>query len=298
MEKVLGEMRVSEVARILEEMGDPDAEKLKPTTKMRSGNVKFKNFSIPGFDLIYRYTNHEYGFLPPASARRSKSNILIENAKGMEADPKMKGQTVKITLDGLLVHDYPGLDIFGHNRHNILFEFECQHQAADQVQELSFAHNFEVMEGQDAGVNGCPIFVGLKVGQEGVRFQCTTINVSSQADKEVLKFMEGDAFKGGLQLIDAVNPAMPVVTGLVTGVVKLVLTWSENRQVQYFDLGLDFSNIQVNAKLREGSYIVAQAPEDFDWADWVWSPRGKVVSANDPKKGLPYNHVIFSVSKM
>ena len=67
-------------------------------------------------------------------------------------------------------------------------------------------------------------------------------------------------------------------------------------------MGLDFTDIPTRARLAEGSYLAVQIPEDqlsiWDWSDWVYNPNsGQVVQAGDPTQLVPYNYVVFSVSR-
>jgi hypothetical protein len=72
--------------------------------------------------------------------------------------------------------------------------------------------------------------------------------------------------------------------------------------VQDFYLGLDFSNITTRARLAEGSYIAVQISESmklaWDWDEWVYDPSsGQVVNDYDRTELIPYNYIIFSVSR-
>ncbi len=43
-----------------------------------------------------------------------------------------------------------------------------------------------MQEGQAAGIAGYPVFIGLNVGNQGVAFECSTINVNNEEDLLVL----------------------------------------------------------------------------------------------------------------
>ncbi|HNQ22140.1 MAG TPA: hypothetical protein PKK06_03505 [Phycisphaerae bacterium] len=79
-------------------------------------------------------------------------------------------------------------------------------------------------------------------------------------------------------------------------------TRHRNVPVQDLYLGLDFTNIAGGARLREGSYLAVQIPESlrsmWDWTEWAYDPhKGQVASQSDPKQLIPYNYVIFGVSR-
>jgi hypothetical protein len=72
--------------------------------------------------------------------------------------------------------------------------------------------------------------------------------------------------------------------------------------VQEFYLGLDFGSTATGARLAEGSYLAVQIPEAlqtvWDWDEWVYQPaRGQVVHRDDPARTIPYNYLVFSVSR-
>lgn len=296
MRKVLGQMKSFEVASLLDDLGDKrGAFRIREAAKLDNKDVEFSLLAWPWpkEDPIWKYTSHAYGFIPPATAN-TNANVAIADAGNMGADTTLKNQTIKITLDRLLVRDYPGNDV-----HHILFDFYGQHQTTGQKQGLHFTQTYRVLEGQGAAITGYPIFIGLKVGLEGVSFKCQTVNVKNEDDEKMLNFMDGDVFKNGLELLNTVNPALPVVTGFATGITKAVLSRNKNVLVQAFDMGLDFSTIKTRAKLKEGSYVVVQAPVPFDWSQWVYSPtNGQIISSGDTNKTIPYNYIVFSISKM
>ena len=67
-------------------------------------------------------------------------------------------------------------------------------------------------------------------------------------------------------------------------------------------MGLDFTNIPMRARLAEGSYLAVQIPETietvWDWSEWVYNPaNGRVVNKDDPTQLIPYNYIVFSISR-
>jgi hypothetical protein len=72
--------------------------------------------------------------------------------------------------------------------------------------------------------------------------------------------------------------------------------------VQDFYMGLNFGNILTRARLAEGSYLAVQIPETletvWDWSDWLYNPNnGQGVNRIDPKQLIPYNYLVFSISR-
>ena len=70
--------------------------------------------------------------------------------------------------------------------------FAAQNQAAEGVEHLHFNAAYRVREGEHAAVLGDPIFVGLRVGPEGLAFRCFTVNVKNDQDEAFLGFLDGE----------------------------------------------------------------------------------------------------------
>ena len=80
----------------------------------------------------------------------------------------------------------------------------------------------------------------------------------------------------------------------------MVASRNKNAAVQDFYMGLDFTNATTRARLKEGSYIAVQVPERpnaFDWDEWVYSPKRRQIVAARDDSPIPYNYIIFSVSR-
>lgn len=294
--QVLGNMKTSVAAEHLKAIGDVELARSLARMPPREKNRRFSLARLLGKkpDPVFRYTEHAFGYLPKTAG---KADVPISDAGNIEPDATLKGSAVKVTLDRLRVFAYPG-----GGTHTILFDFRAQHQTSDQgdSQDLRVAQHYRVQDGGGAGISGYPVFVGLKVGSEGVSFRCSTVNVSNKEDQQILRFLGGDVFKKGVQLISQVNPVLPIVTAFATGIIETFAQRNDNVGVQDFFLGLDFSGIATRAQLREGSYIAVQVPDlaEWDWSKWVFKPAtGQIVSTQDGKS-VPLNYVVFSVSKL
>jgi hypothetical protein len=243
----------------------------------------------------WQHTAHAFGYLAPAPPG---SDLLpIEHAGNITPDETLRSAKIRITLDALRVADYPG-----GGMHHVLFDFYAQNQVAGDVQHLHFNATHRVREGEQAGLAGKPIFVGLNVGTEGVAFRCRTINVKNQEDEALLAFLESDTFKSGLKLVSTAQPALAPFSEMALALTKAVAARNRNVAVQSFEMGLDFSRVPTGARLAQGAYLAVQIPETteatWDWTQWVYNPNnGRVVQADDDSKLIPYNHVIFGVSR-
>ncbi len=294
--KVIGAMRPLDAARKLTEIGDVNqANKLRATVKAGSINTEISTLAFWGKKVqCWQHTNHVLGFIATGPGGATQVRPLID-ATNISPDASLKDQAVKVTLDRLRVFCYPGGGV-----HNVLFDFYGQHQAAAVAEDIHFIQLYRAQEGEAAGVLGYPIFVGLKLGKEGLRMRARTVNVKNEDDEKLLGFMNSDTFKNGLQLINTSNPLTPVVTKFATGIVETMGKKNRNIPVQDIDMGLDFSTVSTKPKLSEGSYIAIQTPvQNWDWSAWKFYPEsGQVLSADSDRKPIPYNYIIFSVSKM
>ena len=280
-DNVAGESTVLENIFYLKSIGDEQA--LRELIAVPEKNY-LKKVSEAREPKPWEHSTHSYGFLD--------SNKIID-AVNSSADTSLKNKRIKISLDILYVFDYPG-----NGRHHVLFDFKAKNQLMnDNDQIIHFSQTRTAQEGQFAGILSIPIFIGLTVGNEGVDFACTTINVSNESDEKFLDILESNEVKSGLKLVNSINPVVPIVSSLAEGIAKKVATRNNNKKIQEFVMGLDFSNINSRAKLREGTYIVVQSGlNSFDWTKWEYK-NGVVLSKQDNTKTLPHNYLVFSISK-
>ena len=243
----------------------------------------------------WQHTAHTFGYLAPAPP--GSDPLPIQQAGNITADESLKGARIKITLDCLRVADYPGWGI-----HHVLFDFYAQNQVPGGMEHLHFNASYRVHEGEQAAIVGYPIFVGLNTGTEGVSFKCFTVNVSNDDDETMLGFLDSDVFKGGLYLVDAVQPAIAPFSEMAFGLTRAIAARNRNVPVQDFYMGLDYSTIPMRARLAEGSYLAVQIPQKlqtvWDWRDWVYNPHtGQVVEKTNHRKLVPFNYIAFSVTR-
>jgi hypothetical protein len=299
---ILGKMELAQAAAKLQEVGEDEAaaqieqalegEKTADTPTAYSTP---KRITWPFGDRPWQHTAHTFGHLAPAAP--GSDVLAINHAGNIPADESLKNSRIKITLDRLRVADYPG-----SGTHRVLFDFYAQNQVPGQVEHLHFNAAYRVREGEQAAILGYPLFVGLNVGTEGVAFKCFTVNVANDADEAFLAFLDSDAFKAGLQLATTMQPAIGLFSETALALTKAIAEHNRNVPVQDFYMGLDFSDIPTRARLNEGSYLVVQVPEGllsiWDWSEWVYNPNsGQIVHVDDPTQLVPYNYVVFSVSR-
>lgn len=246
-------------------------------------------------DRPWLHTAHAFGYLPPVSARNTP--VVIQSAETIPADLALKNTRVKITLDRLRTASYPGRGI-----HRVLVHFYAQNQIPEKTEDLHFSSTYRVREKEHAAIRGYPVFVGLLIGNEGIRLRVRTINVKNDQDEALLTLLESDVFKNGLHLITTVQPALVPLSALAYGLTRMLLTRYENISVQDIDLGLDFSTLLTRPHLAEGLYLAVQIPESlapvWDWEEWVYHPiSGLVAKRDDHEQTIPYNYLVFSISR-
>lgn len=291
---VIGNLTALDAARKLEEFGDAgSAAAIRTVVDDIGTDISYSAIDWPWEKTpVHKYTAHAFGFIPPAPYPDSRVDIV--DAGNMSAELSLRGKRVKVTLDRLRVQDYPG-----GGEHMILFDFYARHQTDTQDQDVRFNQVYRVREGSGAGISGYPVFLGLKVGDEGVAFRCYTVNVENTGDKKILSFLDSDVFKKGLELLNTVNPVVPVVSEFATGITRAFANRNKNVPVQDFFLGLDFSGIGTRAQMKEGSYVAVQIPDLlWDWSAWQFAPSNGQIVSRDGTEPLPYNYVVFSVSTM
>ena len=242
----------------------------------------------------FQHTAHSIGFLPTGSSAAPRAILGVGE---VAADASLKNRRIKIALNALRVADYPG-----GGTHRVLFDFYARNHVPGATEDLHFNATYRVREGQRAAVRGYPIFLGLGVGTDGVALHFHTVNVKNDADEAFLDVLEGDAFKKGLKLATTAQPAIAPLASMALALTKSVAKRNRNVSVQDCYLGLDFTGTAMGARLAEGDYIAVQIPESFarvwTWDDWVYEPQsGLIVSRTEPGALIPYNYVVFGVSR-
>jgi hypothetical protein len=250
---------------------------------------------LPFRERLWAHTAHAFGYLAPAEP--GTDLLPIRHAGNMKADPSLKGASLRITLNRLRVAQYPG-----GGTHHILFDFYARHQTPAGGEDLHFNAVYRAREGEAAAVVGYPIFVGLGAGADGVAFRCFTVNVKNEQDEALIGFLDADVFRGGLRLLSAAQPAVAPLSAMAFSLTKALAGRNRNVPVQDFYLGLDFGTDPMGARLALGSYLAVQVPEAkqavWDWDEWAYNPStGQVVKKADKKDLLPYNYVVFGVSR-
>lgn len=293
----LGNMPPVQAAAKLREMDEPEtAQGIEDSLQRNiSTATSFSLFNGLSKPKPYQHTEHTIGFLPalPPSAER----LSIQYAGNIAADETLKNGRLRITLNRLHVADYPG-----GGMHRVLFDFYAQNQIPGQSEELHFNSTFRAQEGETASVVGFPIFIGLNVGTQGVAFRCFTVNVKNDSDEAFLDFLESNVVSSGLELATVAQPSLGPFVKIAKGITSSIAKRNRNVPVQDIYLGLDFGGSTMGARLALGDYIAVQIPESrttsWNWEDWEYDQNnGRIVSKDDPTLLIPYNYLVFGVSR-
>ncbi|HEY4678166.1 MAG TPA: hypothetical protein VIJ01_13430 [Candidatus Angelobacter sp.] len=296
---VLGKLPPIQAAAKLREIGDKETAEVIESSEIdvvRSSVIGGWLESLwPSNEKPWRHTSHTFGYLGPSAP--GGNFIPIHHAGNIVPDITLRNKRIRITLDRLRVGAYPG-----GGTHRVLFDFYAQNQVPTNVEHLHFAATYRVREGEQAAIIGYPLFSGLNVGTEGVAFKCFTVNVKNDEDEAFLDFLESDVFKAGLKLVSTAQPAIGPLSQMALGLTKTIAGRHKNVPVQDFYMGLDFSTIPTRARLAEGAYLAVQIPESLEttwnWTDWVFDPStGQVVNRAEGKRLIPFNYLVFSVSR-
>ncbi|MBE3558104.1 MAG: hypothetical protein IMW89_02635 [Ktedonobacteraceae bacterium] len=202
-----------------------------------------------------------------------------------------------MTLNRLRIASYPGGGV-----HCILLHFGSQNRIAGRVEPVHFSALYRVREGESAGTQGYPIFVGLNTGSEGFTLKCRTINIRNDQDEALLRFMESETFRSGLELLAVVQPVLALCSEILLGLARAIAKRNRNVSVQDIELGLGFSPLPMSGCLAEGVYLAVQVPEssqvNWEWEEWVYLPtKGRIVRRSDHQQLIPYNYLAFGISR-
>jgi hypothetical protein len=312
---VLGRMKPSDVAQILEQLGDVEgAEALRrdpaagawqaqqdtvlhlgPDHELTSAPRKIAPW--PFGTRPWQYTAHTFGFIPLPAGRQK--DLQIYSVDYAINSPTLHGSKINIALDHLRVASYPG-----RGTHQILVHLAAENSAGNRVKPLDVHFNTlcRAREGQRAGTRGHPVFVGLRVPEESLTLKCRTINVKNEQDEQLLAFLESDQFNAGLSLLGATHPAIGLFSQMALEVAKSIAQNSRNVSVQDITLGFGVGLNPGGVHLAEGEYLAVQTPERerllWSWRDWVYDrSTGTVVAKADKRELIPYNYIMLGVAR-
>lgn len=281
---LLGSKPKKQIADYLREIGDEDA-----ADRMMARGGSGQGFGPMWGTDVWGYTGILIGHIDPDANGEA---IDIQNAMTLVPDTSLKGTRIKITLERFWVHRYPGM-----GQHTILCEFRGKNQIQEETEELRFAVTTIARDGSSAAVSGTPIFLGVSVGQNGIAFEGSTVNVRSSTDDVLLNALSSGPFRDGLSLLTTAQPALKPFVGLAGSLVTSVLSRSKNKAIYSFKLGLDFERGSTSACLRFGSFIVIQGDDaTWSWGDVVWNSHSQQLLRRLDGAPVEFNYLVFRVA--
>lgn len=286
---VVGAMSDDQALAKLIEVGDVDA------TEQAPPQAGAEAFALWNRGRPCKYTAHVFGHIGEVNGG---DQLLVRSVSELDPDLSLRSQPLRIALGKMGVVDYPG-----GGTHVVLFDFAARHYTTtSEVEHLHYNVVVRVMEGQRAGLLNIPIFIGLNPGNEGVALRGYTVNVKNEQDEELMRLLDSGVVRNGLHLLQAAQPALAPLSQMAYTITKTLAVHNRNVPVQSFELGLDFAKGPYGAVLRTGAYVAVQVPPEleyaWDWETWVYDPRrGDIVNRRDTSCGLPYNHIVFTVSR-
>jgi hypothetical protein len=255
--------------------------------KLGAGTAAPEGFLSWGTDHKYRFTSHQFGYIAPLADGQVTGTI--------ESDASLRGAKLIVRLDALHTEEYPG-----SGEHRVLLTCKALAQIEGASEPIGFSRSYRAQDGRLVSVTGQPIFVGLETGGQGISLECSTVNVCSSGDDAFLQLLEGAPFAKGLELLATAQPVLKPFTEVTVGIAKMLAGRSKNYLVQDFYLGLDFDPQGGGARLRLGSYLAVQVPKEteIEWSEWAYSPTHGGVVAREDGRALPYNYLLFRVSRL
>jgi hypothetical protein len=117
----------------------------------------------PFQDRPWQYTAHTFGYLEPVASGSGPQPVRYVGDVKVDPNNNLRGARIKLTLNRLRIASYPGGGI-----HQVLLHCYAQNQTPGKAEPLHCNATYRVQEGESAGAQGYPLFVGLSVGQEGI----------------------------------------------------------------------------------------------------------------------------------
>jgi hypothetical protein len=116
----------------------------------------------------------------------------------------------------------------------------------------------------------------------------------------MLGFLDSDALKSGLKLLNTAQPAVAPMTAMAVTIGKMFARRNENIRIHNVELGLDFEPSKTGYRLGLGSYVVVQLPAhhtEFEWNDYALdTEKQRYVLRKEQYQEIPYNFFVFRVT--
>lgn len=287
---LIGEFAPEDLAAKLDELGDSTT-----ADEIRMANTAGRADELFGWGKPkpWQYTAHQLGYIARRPAG-SAGPTPIQTVSDVAADTSLKGKRLNVHLQRLRVYEYPGRGL-----HYVMLTFKALNQLKDAAEPAAFNQTYRVQQGQQGGIIGYPIFLGLGVGEVGISLQAASVNVKNDSDEKLLGFLDSAPVTAGLNLLTTAQPALKPFTELAVGLGKMIASRNKNVAVDEMFLGLDFDGTVMGARLAAGDYVVVQVPSNnsLNWSEWQFDPAvGDIVKTTSQKESIPFNYFVFSIT--
>ena len=204
-----------------------------------------------------------------------------------------------VRLTQALVVRYPGNGV-----HEILLHFGAG-AGSEPAPEHNFSSTLRCADGNQMPVGGQHLFSGIEIAEDGLSIAMFTVNVHSRGDAALLQALQSEVFRNGLDLVASAGPVIGLLSTTLVSLARHIAGSSENRPVQQGLLALDLDRTLVDsAKLRLGTYVLAQAPAQVGGRPWSWNDyvydrtRNAIVCAGDHDTLIPFNYVAVGIQPL
>ena len=286
----VGQLGDDERAAYLRAVDDPEAP---PATVAGESAERFR-VSFTG-ERPFDHTGSALGYIQATDGQY----LTIVDPREIGPERSLIGKKVAVRLTQALVVRYPGNGV-----HEILLHFGIG-GGSGLTPEHDFGSTVRCADGNHMPVGGQRLFDGIEVGEDGLSLAMFTVNVHSQGDVQLLKALQSEVFQKGLDLVSSVGPVVGLLSVTLASLAKHIASSSENRQVQQGLVALDLDRTLVDsAKLRLGTYVLAQAPALVNGRPWSWNAyvydraRNVIVHADDVDKLIPFNYVAVGIQPL
>lgn len=170
---------------------------------------------------------------------------------------------INVYLEKYFVHDMPG------DRFDLQILIGTRHRFKDRNEPQEIAHTFAVKGVRKEYVNYLsePVFRNLAI-EEVLSLYIAVNFVGDKTTNALLAFMDNDAVKKGLLLVNNYNPIFGAAVGYVRSIAGGLLSARKNQAITNMNLSLVRSPGPASMPLVEGTYLLVQPLRDEQELDF------------------------------
>lgn len=170
---------------------------------------------------------------------------------------------INVYMEKYFVHDMPG------NRFDLQIMIGARHHFDDRDEPDEIAHTLAVKGVRRDYVNYLsePVFRNLAI-EEVLSLYVAVNFVGDKSTNAFLAFMDNDAVKKGLQLVNIYNPVFGAAVGYVRSIAGGLLSARKNQAITNMNLSFVRSPGPASMPLVEGTYLLVQPLRDEQELDF------------------------------